>query len=540
VKARISFAAAAALAALAAATQPAAAADLRTAAAAPRVQLPGDATASTVLADPATWIVGVRASAAARRIARGHGATRIAGRAWLVPRTRARTLAADLKQRRLLDYAEPNRIAHRSQQPPDPLSAHPASAWRATVVVDAVAPPAGPASPLIALIDTAIDGAHPEIAGSSITSTGGPELRDFHGTATAAVASAAANGVGMLGVWPGARTLNVPLPDGEDISCADSARGISRAVRAGAAVINMSYGSPSKCTAEEHQVNRAVKAGAVPVAASGNEFERGNPLEFPASLAHVLTVGAVGADGKPAFFSNESPAVDLAAPGVGILTAVPVAFDPGQDGDGFHPVDGTSFSAPMVSAAVAWIRAARPDLSPFQAAQVVRLGARDVGRQGYENATGFGVLNLPGALAREAPADDPLEPNDDIRYVNGRAFGAPAAALYNGRAGSVGATADLAEDPIDIYRIKVRAGRRARLTLTPRVGDPDLFVFDGKARSVGSAPSVARSTRRGRRTDRVTVRNRGRKTTTFYAAVGFNEGKRLPLLNAAYTLRVNG
>ncbi len=38
----------------------------------------------------------------------------------------------------------------------------------------------------------------------------------------------------------------------------------------------------------------------------------------------------------------------------------------------------------------------------------------------------------------------------------------------------------------------------------------------------------------------MTVRNRGHKTTTFYAAVGFKRGKRLKLLNAAYTLRVRG
>ena len=42
-------------------------------------------------------------------------------------------------------------------------------------------------------------------------------------------------------------------------------------------------------------------------------------------------------------------------------------------------MSGTSFSSPMVAAAVAWVRAARPELTPFQAAQVVRLGARDVG-----------------------------------------------------------------------------------------------------------------------------------------------------------------
>ena len=100
-------------------------------------------------------------------------------------------------------------------------------------------------------------------------------------------------------------------------------------------MINMSYGSPSKCTAEEQQIERAVKLGAVPVAASGNEFENGNPLEFPASLAHVITVAAIGPDDKPTGFSNESAAVDLSAPGIGILTAVPAAFDTDGTADGF-------------------------------------------------------------------------------------------------------------------------------------------------------------------------------------------------------------
>ncbi len=519
---------------MAAASTPASGAGLRNAPEAPRVTLPGDVTASAVRADPGTWIVGVRGSGAAA-IARAHGAHRIAGGAWLVSRERASALAAALRGRGLLDYAEPNRFSRRAQAP-DPLS--PQAAWRDAVVLGAVAPPVAPDSPLIGVVDTQLDVSHPELAGSNIGTLGGAPLADFHGTATATVAAAPANGVGMLGIWPGARTLNIPLPNGENISCADSVRGIASAIRAGAAAINMSYGSPTKCIAEQQQIERAVKAGAIPVAAAGNEFDTGNPLEFPASLPHVLTVGAIGPDDKPAFFSSESAAIDLAAPGIGILTAVPVAFDPDKNGDGYAAVSGTSFAAPMVSAAVAWVRAARPDLTPFQAAQVVRLGARDVGRRGYENATGFGVLNLPGALGRRPPPDDPMEPNDDLRYVDGRAFQQPAPPLFTRRHVRLDATADVAEDPVDVYRVKVRAGRTARISLAPRAGDPDLFVFGSKARSVRKSRSVARSTRSGRHTDSVTVRNGGRKTTTFYAAVGFSTRKDLKLLNASYTLRV--
>jgi hypothetical protein len=541
VKARNLSAAAVVFAALAApATAPAA---LRTSTAPPGVTLPGTASIASVRADRSTWIVGARERPAAARVARAHGARHIAGGAWLVARGRATALAGALEARGLLAYAEPNRVSRRAQAPaPDPLS--PLSNWRDRVVGNAVPPAVTASSPLIALVDSQLDRTTPELAASpNIQTTGGQPLIDFHGTATASVVAAAANGVGNLGVWPGANALNVSLPP--TILCSDSARQIAAATRAGAAVINMSYGSQSRCTAEADAIQHAVKEGAVPVAASGNEFDQGNPLEFPASLPHVLTVAALeaGSD-QPAFFSSESVAVDLSAPGVNVLTAVPQShdtdFDPDQNGDGFAFVAGTSFSAPMVSAAVGWIRAARPDLTPGQVADVIRFGTRDIGEQGYESATGYGILSLEGALAETAPRDDPLEPNDDIRLVDGREFSTPAPPIFTGRTRTIVATADVTEDPADVYRVKVKPGHRARIKLSPSVGDPDLYVFNSKARSAFSGRQLVGSSRKGEdRTDTVTVRSRGRKTTTFYVAVGFTDSKNLRLLNATYRLKIS-
>jgi hypothetical protein len=531
----------AALAAVAATAAPAAApaAELKHAPPALTVSLPAApgkaAAAASRNADRRTWIVGARPGGGP--LARAHGARRIAGLAWMVPRGRARALAAALRARDLLAYAEPNRLSRRAQAPlPDPLSAF--AAWRDVVVRDQVPPPVTPESPLIGIVDTQIDVTHPEIVGSNITSTGSGAPFDVHGTATTTVAAAPKNDIGILGLWPGARTLNVALPTGTRITCDASARGIARAVAEGAAVINMSYGSPSRCIAEEEQIMRAVKAGVVPVAAAGNEFEEGNPLEFPASLPHVITVGAVDPDDEPTSFSNESGAVDLSAYGSEIIAGVPAQFDT-ADGtaDGFAYVAGTSFAAPMVSAAVAWVRAARPELTPFQAAQVVRLGARDVGRRGYESATGFGVLHMPGALSRQPPADDPQEPNDDIRYVDGRVFDRAAAPAYTGRSRSIAATSDYAEDPVDVYRVKIRPGRRVRLSLKPSVGDPDLFVFGRRARSVRTSRPLRSSIGSGKATERITVRNRRRGTRTIHVAVGFEKNKKLRIFNASYVLR---
>ena len=205
------------------------------------------------------------------------------------------------------------------------------------------------------------------------------------------------------------------------------------------------------------------------------------------------------------------------------------------------PVSGTSFSAPMVSGAVAWIRAARPELTQDQVQNVMRFGARDIGDPGYESATGYGILSVAGALARQAPPPDPAEPNEDVRFVNGRAFGAAATPIFrkdgrdrdrqrhgrrlrgpDRRLPDQGAGRHAREDP------PRAVGRRPRPLRVPR-------RRDGRSR----AAPLARSRKGTGRTDAVTVRNRKGRTATYFVAVGFSRDKRLRLLNASYSLRVS-
>jgi hypothetical protein len=497
--------------------------------------LPGEASAASVRADARTWIVGARPGRESARLTRSFGARSIAGGSWVVARGKARALAAALDDAELLTYSEPNRLAERRQAVgADPLS--PQAAWRDVVADPALTPPpVTPDSPLLALIDSQVDTSHPDVAGSNIASAGGQPLSDSHGTATATVAAAPQNGIGTTGIWPGMRALNVPVP--MQIRCSDSSRSIHAAVAAGAKVINMSYGSTSSCFAEYEQLQRATRAGVILVAAAGNEFADGNPLEFPASLPHVLTVAAVGSDFRPSFFSNANAAVDLSAPGEGILTAVPTAFDGDGTPDGYEAVSGTSFAAPMVAAVAAWVRAARPDLSPDQVAQVVRLGARDVGKRGWDASTGFGVASVGGALARKAPPTDPAEPNDDIIWVDGRAFGKPAPRFWRGRgAAKRFGLLDRFEDPVDVFRVSLPARSATRVTVRSRGGDPDLAVVPGTAKRLYRSRLVARSRKSGRRTDAVTLRNSARRARSVYVAVYVHEGSNS--LDAAYDLTI--
>jgi hypothetical protein len=512
------------------------------------MQLPGQATVASVSSDPDTWIVGARPGAAAARIARRFGARHIGLGGYTVAIGRARAMAGALRARHLLVYAQPNVYVHPAQVADDPLSVPP-NAWRKVVASPSLTPPpVTAASPLIALVDAAADTTHPEWTGDpNFTSLGGQPVTNLHGTATASVAAAPANKIGILGVWPGARALNVPLStagasDNDSFTCAASGQAIARAIAAGAAVINMSYGSDTLCAPEKVQIYYGVARGVIPVAAAGNEFEQGNPLEYPANLPHVITVAATDSSDHSAEFSNANDWVDLSAPGVNIETAVPPALDEDGVRDGYQVLSGTSFSAPMVSAAMAWVREARPDLQPDQVEQAVRLSARDVGRPGWDSLTGFGVLDVGNALAAPSaalPAHDPGEPNDNISWVNGQAFGSPAAAVWSGgKPVRFDALLDKEEDPVDVYRVAIPPHHHARVSAIPRMKDIQLEVFRAGAKSINDIRNrVAYSHRKGtKRVEHATIRNRGKAAHSYYVMVS-PQGRSV-FQDRRYTLRV--
>jgi hypothetical protein len=197
----------------------------------------------------------------------------------------------------------------------------------------------------------------------------------------------------------------------------------------------------------------------------------------------------------------------------------------------------------MVSAAMAWIRQARPDLAPDQAAQAVRLSAHDVERKGWDALTGFGVLDVGAALAipkDRLPIHDPLEPNDNLAWVDGRAFGGkPTAAIWSGgRQVQFNALLDKEEDPVDVYRIVVGAHRSVRILAIPRFGDVQLTVFRSSAFSINdSSGRAARSRLAGaKQTERVTLANRGSRAHDYYAEVSPQGGSAYQ--DRAYSLRV--
>jgi hypothetical protein len=233
----------------------------------------------------------------------------------------------------------------------------------------------------------------------------------------------------------------------------------------------------------------------------------------------VLSVGALDMTLSPASFSTSNAAVDLAAPGEAVPVAVPLQFDLDGTADGISRADGTSFAAPIVSGVASWLIGARPGLEPGQYSDMLRHSAKDLGPAGWDKDTGFGLVNLAAALQAATPPVDPLEPNDGIAFVDGTAFSKPDKYVWDGGAArTMTASVDPVEDPVDVYRIRVKAGRQAKITLTPSAGNADVRVYSRTARSLSATP-VTKSQRGTGKPDVVRVTNRTNKVAVYYVAI---------------------
>ena len=203
-------------------------------------------------------------------------------------------------------------------QAPDPMQAQ--EWWLAAVGADPAAAP-GPGVP-ITVIDSGVDPTSPEFAGRPNTTFLNSQTVDgpgeYHGTAVASLAVAAANGVGIVGVYPRAAFQSFDASPVGQITDMTAAQGIVAAAQHCPGVISISFGGTNQDSQLEDAVLYALHNGCLIVAAAGNGGLEGNPPEYPASYPHVLSVGATDQNGAVAAFSTLSPTLDVSAPGVGM------------------------------------------------------------------------------------------------------------------------------------------------------------------------------------------------------------------------------
>lgn len=354
----------------------------------------------------------------------------------------------------------------------------------------------------VAIIDSGIDGTHPDLAGRVIAArsfVGGSPYRDDagHGTFVAGeIAANPVNGIGIAGLAFNARLIvaKVVTADG-DVSLPAEVAGIRWAVAQGAQVINLSLGGvrdpldPQRDTyspLEEAAIEYAYSKGVVVVAAVGNGTQSPatpwNYAAYPAALPHVIGVSAVRQDGSVPDYSNRDAVYnDIAAPGDAMFSTIPTNLVDSSSGctepysdcgpTDFRDAIGTSFAAPQVSAAAALLLGQDPSLTPDQVSWLLERTADDASPLsgcaacpfGRDALSGWGTLDVASALARltsgvPLPRPDRYEPNDDAGP-----WSHPLPPLPR----TIDASLDFWDDNLDVYRVHLSKGDRLFARLTP-------------------------------------------------------------------------
>jgi hypothetical protein len=260
-----------------------------------------------------------------------------------------------------------------------------------------------------------IDPASRDVAANrGITDTEG------HGTAVTAVAAAARNGSGILGVAFDATILSFNTSDPNDCDADDGcnhsdpdiAEAIDLARTNGAKVINISLGGPDPSALVNAAIARAAAAGILVVLSAGNSGDEPggeNPEGFVLSASdagNVIIAGAINSSRNIAAFSNKAgtgASRYLAALGVGVRA-------PDHTGTTYL-WSGTSFSAPVISGAAALLAGAFPNLTGQQIMQILLGSADDAGAPGTDPVFGRGILNIQRAF----------EPQGSLSLPDGKA-----------------------------------------------------------------------------------------------------------------------
>ena len=167
----------------------------------------------------------------------------------------------------------------------DPLAA-PSYAWHIYAVGANQAAAAGPGFP-ITVFDSGLDVNHPDFAGRANTTLLNPQSvaqtgEEYHGTMVASTAAAALNGVGAQGIYAAAALRSY---DFDYATAASYYGGFAAADRAGPSVINMSFGGTGSSRADYEAIIASFAGGSLLVAAAGNEYENGNPTNYPRRLS---------------------------------------------------------------------------------------------------------------------------------------------------------------------------------------------------------------------------------------------------------------
>ncbi len=316
----------------------------------------------------------------------GYMAVRLPDRAG----TQARdSVKSAMENRNGVRYAEDNSTHHPLAEPNDPRfndqyapqQVNAPAAWDTTL---------GSESVTVAVVDQGVKYDHPDLAdqfGSNkgrdfVDNDGDPYPTDlqneYHGTHVAGIAAATTNdGTGVAGI-SNSRLLSArALGDGGG-STADIADAVQWATDQGADVINMSLGGGGYTNTMKNAVSYATNNGALVICAAGNNGSRG--VSYPAGYDETVAVSALDQNENLADFSQYGDKIDVAAPGVDVLSAWTTSD--------YNRISGTSMACPAAAGVAALGKAVDSSLSATELRQHLKQTAVDVGLSSDQQGSG--------------------------------------------------------------------------------------------------------------------------------------------------------
>ncbi len=288
---------------------------------------------------------------------------------------------------------------------------------------------------VVAVVDTGVDCAHEDLQGACWRNPGeipngvdddrngyvddltgwnfyaeNPDPSDafYHGTHVAGIIAARVNnGIGVAGVAPGVRLMPLAIFSPRGVGTYyDLIRALLYAVDNGAQVINLSLGATSYSYGEALAIRYAVRHGVVVVAAAGNRAS--DRVFYPAAHPEVIAVSATDASDGVAVFSNHGAYIDVAAPGVAVISTLP--------NNRYGVLSGTSMAAPHVSALAALLRSRNGRLTPAQIRQLIvahaedQVGPAGLGPPGKGPYYVYGRIHIGRTVAAVPAATSPSPP----------------------------------------------------------------------------------------------------------------------------------
>jgi len=273
----------------------------------------------------------------------------------------------------------------------------------------------------IAVIDTGVDGSHPDLTGTVI---GGTDVSGVgsangqtpigsdsqHGTMVASLLAGHGHGVGdgILGVAPEAKILAVSVGFGVGTVGSDDqiAEAVHWSVDHGADIINMSLtrNTLDWPTSWDDAFLYAMEKGVIVVAAAGNRGSGTTEVGAPATMPGVVVVAGVDQNGIASFdASSQGITLSVAAPSEGLVGAAP--------GGGYYSWAGTSGATPLVAGVLALIKASHPTLSAGNIINRLTATARS---KGNPIVYGSGLFDASAAVSAAVPSVA-TNPADDLK-----------------------------------------------------------------------------------------------------------------------------